>query len=262
MKQRFVLQTQFLGSSFCGSQSQANGRAVQDELERALKVYFRQNIRVVLGSRVDSGVHARAMIGHFDLNLSEIPQFDFNEILLLRNLNGILSKDVSITRLSKIHQEFHSIKDATSRSYIYKLRAGTSRKPLDEKQVTFVYNSKPLNIKTLQNCAEILIGEKDFSGLANFKKGYVNPICKVFECSWKLGEEDPELYVFYIKADHFLYNMIRIIVGTQIAIGNGKLSVCSLEKALRFKDRSLSGPTASASGLCLKEINYPFSLFT
>lgn len=262
MRQRFVLQTQFLGSNFCGSQSQKNGRTVQDELEKALKIYFRQEVRVVLGSRVDAKVHARAMIGHFDLEIEENFEEKFNKDLFCRNLNGILPQDLSITKMGEIHNSFHSIKDASSRSYVYKLRAGTTRNPLDEKQVTYIYNSRPLNIENLQKLSNTLIAEADFSGLSNFKKGYVNPICKVFSCSWESNKEDTELYVFRIKANHFLYNMIRIIVGTQIAIENGKLSICSLEKALRLKDRSLAGPTAPASGLCLEEINYPFSLFT
>lgn len=260
---RYVFKTQFLGTSFCGSQKQKNGRTVQEELEKAFSIFFRQDVTVVLGSRVDSGVHSRGMIGHFDLedgfdaDLS-IPR---EEDKVLCNLNGILPLDVSILRISKIHDDFHSVKDAIQRSYLYKLRAHSPRCPLDEKQVTYYYQAQKLNLESLNNVSKLLLGEHDFSGLSNFNGREVYPICKVSQCKWELDSEDKELFLLKVSANRFLYNMIRVIVGTQIAIENGKLSVCSLKNALKNRDRSLAGPTAKPDGLCLEEIKYPFPLF-
>ena len=107
----------------------------------------------------------------------------------------------------------------------------------------------------------MLLGKHDFTGLSNKSTSKVNPICNVTECHWSLNEEDKRLYTFRIKADHFLYNMIRVIIGTQIGIESAKLSVDSLQKALKLKDRQFAGITAPAQGLCLEAIDYSQSLF-
>ncbi|MDJ0626222.1 MAG: tRNA pseudouridine synthase A [Candidatus Caenarcaniphilales bacterium] len=260
MVYKYVFKSQFLGTNFCGSQWQPNGRTVQEELEKAFFVYFKQAVKVVLGSRVDSGVHARGMIGHFVLD------YDFsidknNENKVLCNLNGILPKDLSILRISRIHDSFHSIKDAIKRSYIYKLRAHAPRSPLDESQVEYFYQANPLKIDSLNFQSEKLLGSHDFSGLSNFNGREVYSVCNVTKSFWEIDLDNNGLFVFKVSANRFLYNMIRVIVGTQIAIENGKLSVCSLENALKYKDRNLAGPTAQPKGLCLEAINYHFPLF-
>jgi tRNA pseudouridine38-40 synthase len=252
---RLAFQTQFVGAKFCGSQKQSNARSVQEELEKAFSIFFKEKIIVTLSSRVDSGVHARGMIGHCDV--SELPQLSEHE--LCRHLNGILPNDVAVLKLKEVPSSFHSRRDAIERSYVYKLRAYSQKHPLDESQVVHIASS--LKLESLQKMASSLIGEHDFTGLSKPADYKTRPICKINECFWTQNFEDG-LFMFKISADHFLYNMVRIIIGTQIAIENGKLSSDCLEKALRLKDRSYAGFTAPAEGLCLEAVKYPYNLFS
>lgn len=283
MKQRYAFLTQFIGSNYHGSQRQNNAPTIQDELEKAFSLVLRQKVTVVLASRVDAGVHARGMVGHFDLEVPPSPLDRGNLILepsyikdaprmadsktglnfhkTLCHLNGVLPKDISVLQITKVDSKFHSLKAATARTYTYRLRVGGQRRPLDESQTTFIYYPEPFDLKRLKHWSNMLVGSHDFSGLAKKSTTKVNPVCKVSECSWRRSDEDTNLFIFKITADHFLYNMIRIIIGTQIGIESGKLSVDSLEKALKLKDRQFAGITAPAHGLCLEAIEYTLPLF-
>lgn len=262
---RYVFSTQFIGTNFAGSQKQANARTVQEELEKAFSIFFRQNIKITLASRIDSGVHAREMIGHFDLRseLSVRGLETTSEHEICRHFNGILPNDIAILRFQETNEGFHSRRDACLRTYKYRLRSYSQRFPLDGSQVTYI--ASPLNKNHLDDMAKFLVGEHDFTGLSKPADYKTRPICKVTEAYWEESsnhETKDNLFTFTVSADHFLYNMIRIIVGTQIAIQNGKLPADSLEKALKYQDRSYAGFTASPTGLCLEKIKYPFQLFS
>ncbi len=252
---RLAFNTQFVGTKFSGSQKQKGARSVQEELEKAFSIFFREPIKVVLASRVDAGVHARNLVGHFDLLTESYKNYTEHE--LCRHLNGILPSDVAILRMQEVPETFHARRNAIERSYIYRVRGYSQRFPLDESQVAYV--SAKLNLKNLQEMAKILVGEHDFTGLSKPCDYKTRPTCKVIKAAWK---EEKDLFSFEIAADHFLYNMVRIIVGTQICIENGKLSIHSLENALKFKDRSFAGTTAPAKGLCLEAVKYPYNLFS
>ncbi len=266
MTETFAIALQFLGTNFYGSQKQAPPiRTVQGELEKALSILFKTNIQCVFASRVDTGVHAKAMIGHFRLNPQDTPQDIQNpdlESKFCLHLNGILPNDISVLGLKQAPNNFHALKDAISRTYIYKLRIGRQRNPLDESQIAHFHNPKSLSLESLNELCADLIGQKDFLGLSN-KSAYSekNPICHITDCFWQRHESDSGLFIFEITANRFLYNMIRIIIGTQIAVTNGKLNPDTLKNALKYKDNSFTAPKAPAKGLCLKVIKYPFPLF-
>jgi tRNA pseudouridine38-40 synthase len=266
LKETFAISVQFLGTNFYGSQKQApTVRTVQGELEKALSIFFKTNIQVVFASRVDAGVHAKAMIGHFRLDPISTQQNILNPELERKfclHFNGLLPNDISVLGLKKVPNNFHAIKDAISRTYIYKLRIGGQRNPLDESQIAYFHNPKSLNIENLNELCLDLIGEKDFLGLSN-KSVYSEkkPICHITNCFWRQSEEDLDLFTCEITANRFLYNMIRIIIGTQIAVTNGKLKCDTLKNALEYKDSQFVASKAPAKGLCLKVIKYPFPLF-
>ena len=118
---RFAFLCQFDGSNFSGSQKQADGhRTVQAELEKAFNIFLKIEVKIILASRVDAGVHARAMIGHFDLE-DNFP--NLNEHTFCRHLNGILPSDVAVLKIKEVDSNFHARKLAVKRSYIYKIRA-------------------------------------------------------------------------------------------------------------------------------------------
>jgi tRNA pseudouridine38-40 synthase len=251
---KFAFLTQFNGHKFSGSQRQSNVRTVQEELEKAFSIFFKTKIVIVLSSRVDAGVHAREMVGH--ISAESLPAGD--EHIICRHLNGILPPDISILRIVPVLDDFHARRSAIERSYIYKLRAHSQRFPLDGTWVAHTPYS--LNLENLNQMSALLFGEHDFTGLSRPANYKTRPICKITECYWSQDPKD-SLLTFRITADHFLYNMVRIIIGTQIGVENGKLSVDSLEKALMLKDRSFAGYTAPAGGLCLDAVKYPFILF-
>jgi tRNA pseudouridine38-40 synthase len=268
-KYRFAFLAQFLGTNFSGSQKQKSARTVQDEFEKALEVLFKRRVPVNFASRVDAGVHARAMVGHFDLFEDELLNKKFAGLInedeqtikiFCLNMNGLLPSDASILGLKRVDLKFNSIRDAYSRSYVYRLRCGNYRNPMDGETVAFLHSTIQPNLEVWNKRCSVLIGEHDFSGLSRINKsGKVNPVCRVEECRWERTESG--LMEFFITADHFVYNMIRIIVGTQIDVENGKLCIDSLEKALKFKDRHFAGHTATAQGLCLEAIKYYPAIF-
>gem|GEM_PF-794112 len=246
---RFAFLTQFIGTHFRGSQRQRDDRSVQGELERAMSIFFRREMIVSLASRVDAGVHARAMVGHFDLegDLVDPPA------KVCYSLNGILNKDISVIELQKVTESFHSRRDALWRTYRYRLRANSSRQPFDGGIVTYS-SSDDLDLHLLNEQSKELVGIHNCIGLSRFCDDRVSPFCHIKECYWQLGDDG--LYIFQITANHFLYKMVRGIIGTQLDAQSQKIPLSSLSQALKLKDRSYLGATAAACGLSLENISY------
>lgn len=249
---RYFLQCSFLGDKFHGSQIQnkSNYRTVQGELEHAFKIYLREeNIKISLSSRVDAGVHARCMTGHIDLELILQPE---NTNSFIRHINGILKDDISLEVFKPVEDEFHARYNAKSRKYIYNLRANTPPSALD-RHIT-AYYPYSLDINTLNNITSILTGTHDCTGLSRESTdNNISPICTVTEVYW---QDINGLIQFTITANHFLYKMVRNIVGTSIDVARGHLEVDNLAKALYTQDRGYLGHTAKPKGLTLHHIQY------
>lgn len=258
---RIALLLEYSGKHFHGSQIQEGVRTVQQELEKALAVIAGRPVRAILSGRTDAGVSARGQIAHVDLpypnrylrsdNVGEAEIFD-----LLWRLNGIAPKDLSIVAMKAVDRSFHARFSACEREYVYRILNRSQRSSLLKDTHFFI--KEPLDVKAMSDAALRLLGKHDFSSFRSSACESSSPICAVSRCQL-LNLREGELE-FWIAADHFVYNMVRIIVGTLIEVGLGKKDADSLTQALDAKVRDLAGPTAPPWGLTLNAVSYPESL--
>jgi tRNA pseudouridine38-40 synthase len=251
---RIALLIEYLGSNFYGSQYQSKGRTVQSELEGALSVLLRQNVRIVLSGRTDSGVHARGQVAHFDVH-----DLEYDLWRLVWGLNGILADDISVEKAQVVPHEFHARHSAIEREYVYCVLNRPQRSALLKDTHYFMPHS--LDLKAMSKAATYLLGNRDFSAFRSSNSDRGTSLCTVTRAELlRIGEGRLE---FWIAANHFVYNMVRIIVGTLIDIGRAEKTPDDLKKALQKCDRGLAGPTAPAWGLSLASVKYPesFQLF-
>jgi len=257
---RIALLLEYLGNDFCGSQAQKNLRTVQSVLEEALTIYFRLSkstkakkpLRVILSGRTDSGVHASAQVAHFDVP-AEAQTNPLDLELLAWAINGILASDISVRQAVLVSDTFHARFNAIERAYVYRILNRPQRSPL--RQNTHYFLRTPLGIGSMEEAIKCLPGRHDFVAFKSSNADKLSTICEVnYARLLNLGEGELE---FSIAADHFVYNMIRIIVGTLIEIGLNKRPPDSLKMALMSGKRKLAGPTAPAWGLCLVSVKYP-----
>lgn len=249
---RVALKIEYSGKRFCGSQFQLGVRTVQDELEKAIGTFLRlpgRRAKVVFSGRTDTGVHARGQVVHFDYP-EELDLWRF-----CWGVNGILGQDVSITAAQVVPDDFHSRFSAIKRSYCYRLLNRPQRSALLKD--THVFVPLELNIAEMQQVAGLLVGTHDFSGFKSTNSDTSTTVCAVERAELlNLGEGKLE---FWISANHFVYNMVRIIVGTLIEIGLGKRPTTDLGEALHDRQRRKAGPTAPPWGLCFESVEYPES---
>ncbi len=265
MSPRIALKIEYLGKKFCGSQSQNGVRTVQTDLENALTTYLRSKpTKVIFAGRTDTGVHAKGQVVHFDYLDEEIETFrddigNLDLFKLCQGLNGILKEDVSIIAAQGVDDTFHARFSAYERTYVYKILNRRQRSALYSDTHYFV--PQALDWQKMAHVVQYLVGNHDFLAFKSTNSDTVTSICQVNETKLlNLGEGELE---FWISANHFVYNMVRIIVGTIVEIGLNKRSSTSLAEALTKLKRDAAGPTAPAWGLCLHSIQYPkqFELF-
>lgn len=223
-------------------------RTVQLELERALAVFFRAPLRVTLSGRTDTGVHAKGQVAHFD-----VADFDGDFWRLLWGLNGILAQDISVVKAQIVPDDFHARFSAVEREYVYRILNRPQRSALYHDSHYFL--PLPLDIGLMSSCAGRIVGTHDFSSFKSSNSDRTSATCHVSRAELlNFGEGELE---FWIAANHFVYNMVRILVGTLIEIGLGKRTPEGFVEALHGANRNLSGPTAPPWGLTLNSVKYP-----
>lgn len=256
---RIALKLEYDGKNFCGSQYQAGVRTVQAELETALGTYLRTTPpRVILAGRTDSGVHAAGMVAHFDWpEDASVAPIDLWRLCWA--VNGILKHDLALTAACHVEDQFHARFSAVERTYVYRILNRPQRSALAKHSRYFVPH--PLALDAMKEAAGDLLGTHDCSAFRSTNADKSSTVCVLSRAEFlNLGEGELE---FWITANHFVYNMVRIIVGTLVEIGLGKRSKARISEALSRKDRELAGPTAPPWGLTLVSVKYPeeFKLF-
>ncbi|MDN3492817.1 tRNA pseudouridine(38-40) synthase TruA [Winogradskyella bathintestinalis] len=241
---RFFIELSYNGKAYHGWQNQPNAISVQEVLEKALSTILRTNISIMGAGRTDTGVHASQMFAHFDF------EGDFKNLDLVYRLNSILPKDIAVTSVFEVKPEIHARFYATSRTYHYKIT--TSKNVFD---YDFAYQVQmPLDIEAMNKACEILFQYKDFQCFSKSNTDVKTYNCEIMEANWlQQGDE----LLFTIKADRFLRNMVRAIVGTMVNIGLGKLKPEDLHYIITSKNRGKAGFSVPAHGLYLVGINYP-----
>jgi tRNA pseudouridine38-40 synthase len=233
------------GSNFQGSQKQANRRTAQGEFEKALRSLGWLDKSALVAGRTDAGVHATGQTVAFDL------EWPHPEDELLRALNGNLPHDLAVRELRVTTNEFHPRFDATSREYRYRLFCDPIRDPLREKFLWRVYPS--FDEGALIKNASLFLGQHDFSAFGSRISPKGTTTRTVTKSEWRKISDGEWRYE--VKADAFLYRMVRRLVAAQISVAQGKRSVAEIHTALTKQGKLFVG-LAPAHGLTLIEVTY------
>lgn len=227
------------GTHFSGFQVQPNGRTVQGEIERALcKLHKGEEIRIHPSGRTDAGVHAHGQVIHFDSPLS-IPIDRWQTAL-----NTLLPDDIVALTIESVNTDFHARYNVVKKEYRYFL-LNQKERDVFRKNHSYYY-PYPINLDRIIEATEYLLGTHDFTSFCSTKSDKENKVRTIEEIEiWKDGNE----IVFRFVGNGFLYNMVRIIVGTLLKVGQGKLSPEDIKVILEKKDRQAAGKTAAAHGL-------------
>lgn len=241
---RYFIYLAYNGANYCGWQIQPNGISVQETIEKALSTLLRIPTQIVGAGRTDAGVHARMMVAHFD---SEERISDMEK--LTEKLNRILPKDIAIYRIREVAEDAHARFDATSRLYRYYIT--TEKDPFLHPFKYKVHGE--IDIHAMNACADILFEYNDFTSFSKLHTDVKTNNCKILTARWEKSGND---YIFTIKADRFLRNMVRSIVGTLLDAGRGKLSPEGMRTIIEAKDRGAAGTSVPGQALFLEEIAY------
>ena len=240
---RFFIELSYSGSNYHGWQIQPNTNTVQEELTTALSTILSDAINVVGAGRTDTGVHARQMFVHFDTEIAlDIPN-------LIPKLNGFLPNDIAIHKIFKVADDAHARFDAISRTYQYHI---TNEKSPFNRNIYLHY--KTLDIDAMNLACKYLLGKQDFTSFSKLHTQTHTNDCDVMMANWQQQENE---LIFTIKADRFLRNMVRAIVGTLLEVGEGKIIAEKIKEIITKKDRSEAGVSVPAHALFITKIEYP-----
>lgn len=245
---RIAAGIEYDGNDFCGWQRISHSRTVQAELEKALSKVANHTVQCVCAGRTDSGVHAQQQIIHFD------PDVMRPDHAWLLGGNSYLPKDISIRWAAAVNDEFHARFKAEARSYRYVIFNSAVRPAILAGKVTWV--RKPLQVGAMQEAAKCLIGKHDFSSFRASGCGANTAVRDVIKT--EVTRAGDFIYLD-IKANAFLYHMVRNIAGVLISIGQGDNSPEWTQQLLQKKNRTHGGMTAPSDGLYLVSAHYPES---
>lgn len=242
---RYFIELSYNGAAYHGWQIQPDAISVQEVLEKALSVLLNTPISIMGAGRTDTGVHAKQMYAHFDYE----GVID-NKTNLVFKLNSFLPKDVAIYDVFKVKDDAHTRFNAISRTYLYRVSLQKNVFNVD----AAYYVKQNLDVKKMQEATKILLEYNDFQCFSKSKTDVSTYLCNIMKANWTLI--DGELH-FIIRADRFLRNMVRAIVGTMINVGLGKIEVEDVHTIIKSKNRSEAGFSVPAHGLYLIEVDYP-----
>ena len=243
---RLALITEFDGTLFAGFQSQKNGRAVQDVLETALTTLFKEDIRLTGCSRTDAGVHARCHLSHADVPFV-IPEDKFPLAM-----NAILPDDVAVKRAFYVRDDFSARFDINGKRYVYRIYSAHNPSPLHARYSYFCPNE--LDMEAMKTAASFFAGEHDFEAfcaVGGSQKTYVRRLTSV---EVRKSNGCDEMIEIEVKGEAFLYNMVRIIAGTILEAGMGRIPADSVGEIIKSRERKRAGRTLPACGLTLEEV--------
>ena len=245
---RYFLEVSYLGTAYSGFQTQHNANTIQAEVEKALKVFCKQDIKITGSSRTDAGVHAFQNYFHFDFE-------DELSSAIIYNLNSLLPVDITIKELKKVNKEAHCRFDAISREYKYFIY-NTKNAFLRDRAFYYPYK---LDLDSMKTAASIL---KEYSDFTSFSKKHTQVKsfqCKIIQSEWEI---EKELIVYKIKANRFLRGMVRALVGTMLRLGRGKITVEDFRKIIEDHDCALASFGVPPQGLFLVSVEYPQGYFS
>lgn len=235
------------GAAFAGYQVQPEKRTIQREVEVALeKMHKGQQVKVMASGRTDAGVHAKGQVIHFDSS-NEFPAANWQ-----KGLNALLPDDIVVLDIQQVPATFHARFDPIGKEYRYLIARGSLRDPF--KQHYAYHYPYRLDIELMREAATYLVGRHDFTSFCAANTSVVDKVRTIHEID--IVEED-DLLTFRFVGTGFLYNMIRILVGTLLEVGGGKREASATGDIIAKQDRQFAGKTVPGQGLYLWEVFYP-----
>lgn len=239
----YLITLEYDGYKLGGYAKQKHKNTVQNKLEDALSTILGQAVKTVESSRTDAKVHARDQKVMFkfykQLNITK----------LMESLNNMIDSDINILKIENVDKDFHCRYDVVSKTYYYYISKEYSVFTRNYKY----YHYKKLNVNAMKKCCNYFVGEHDFTSFCSTKATQES---KVRTINYLNIEETPTDIIIKINGNGFLYNMVRIIVGTLIEVSDGSIKIAEVKNILEAQDRKKAGATAPAYGLYLHEIKY------
>lgn len=241
------------GTAYYGFQSQPDGNTIQDKIEAAINALTGEQLKIVSSGRTDAGVHARRQVINF-ITSSAIPAERW-----CHALNARLPEDIVALHAAEMPLTFHSRRDAISKTYCYRIRYNRYRNVF-QRQYEYHHYGK-LDLDAMSEALRYLQGTHDFTSFCSVRSDKPSHVRTIYEARLEFhpdpGDENMggTIYI-YLVGNGFLYNMVRIMVGTILQVGQGKRAREQIKTILEAKDRSLAGPTAMAHGLTLWDVEY------
>lgn len=239
------LTIQYDGTNYSGWQTQDNAIGIQQVLTEALERVTGEPVNLIGSGRTDKGVHAYGQVANFRTNTRIRPD------KLHYWLKPELPDDIQVIESQEVHWDFHARFDAKSKIYLYRIRNTERMHPIDRNYFELV--DYPLDIDRMRRASEFLLGEHDFRGFCGILEEGTNPIRDLDRCGIHVRGESIDIE---FEAMSFLRNQVRIMVGTLVEVGRGRLEPLDIQRIFQERDRSLAGPTLSGRGLYLMDVRY------
>ena len=252
---RYFLHMAYDGTSYCGWQIQPDQLTVQQVLEDAVSTLLREKVSVTGAGRTDTGVHASCFVAHFDVRTPIEASHAYGSLeQWVFKLNRFLPPDIVVYEAIAVPEQWHARFSASNRTYHYHI---SSVKPLFNRNYTHhIFGS--LDTDAIQRCCQMILETSDFTSFSKLHTDVKSNLCSVKEIAWVTLEEG---YRFEVRADRFLRNMVRSLVGTLLEVGMGKLTAEGFRKVVEARDRGKAGQSAPACGLFLVDIGYASKVF-
>ena len=242
---RIKLVVAYDGTEYCGFQVQNNGPTIEGELNKVLSELFKEEIRVIGASRTDSGVHAYCNVAVFDTE-ARMPAEK-----MVYAINQRLPEDIRVQESSEVAADFHPRHTDSRKTYEYRIYNAAVQNPMKRRYA--LWNYYKLDVEKMKEAAAYLVGEHDFKSFCSADTQVESTVRTVYEVSVTQSGED---IVISVSGNGFLYNMVRIIAGTLLEVGKGRIEPNEMPRILEAKNRQASGPTAPPHGLTL--VKYEF----
>lgn len=248
MMQRIAMALEYDGHGLCGWQRQENGPTVQEHLEDALSHIEGREVACVAAGRTDAGVHAEAMLVHADVSAA---RFTRSARAYTHGVNGLLPENIRVTGARPVTEEFHARFDCRERAYRYQIWNRNTASALHAWKHWWM--PRPLDVDAMREAGRRLLGEHDFS---SFRASGCQAASPVRELRQLEVEQDGFCIAVCVRADAFLYHMVRNLVGMLVQVGMGKMNVDGVAELLAGRDRSIAPATAPAHGLYFTDAVY------
>lgn len=243
---RVKLVVAYEGTRYCGWQLQPNGLTIEEVLNQTLSELLGEEIQVIGASRTDAGVHSLGNVAVFDTGTRIPPE------KICYALNQRLPEDIAVQSSCQVPDDFHPRRCYSEKTYEYRILNRKIPVPTLRRDTYFYY--RELDLGKMQQAAAFLVGEHDFRSFCSVRTSVGHTVRKVLSCTVEKSKEG--IIVVRVTGTGFLYNMVRIIAGTLVAVGVGELAPESIPDILEKKDRGAAGPTAPAHGLTMIGIKY------